>query len=748
MNLYLAEKHDVAKHIKNAFNIYRPNLSFITKNGYYISTDGSECITYAHGHLFTLIDPEDFNSDYKNWHLDHLPMEWPVKEKPIQKHIGHINTIKKLMKESKTIFNCCDGDSAGEHIFRDILYYSKLNKNHTVKRVLINDNNADKIIRAIESARPLSEFDGLYLEDLARSASDMRLGYGMTRLITAQSRKQGYNETFIVGRVLSCILGLVCTREQRKKSHIPEYYHTISGDFQTNAGTINGKLQVTDSLGLDLDEKGRILNGNQAQSLTERLNVANFVVSDIKRTNRNDSPPLPHDLLSLQVECRRLLNLSPDRVMEITQELRTVYFICSYNRTDNRYYPDEEHSDAPNKLAELAKIPDFAFVAEHCDPSIKSRGFNSSKITAHHALAPTENLSMYDKLPTSHKHVFQLIARQYIIQFLSKRERVETQIDFLGADPESGIEYVFKAKTSKVLNPGWAALFQNDRDSVELNAEHDSSDDTDINTNSIHIGNHCESKIESSQQETKAARSYNMTTLLQDLKHTAKYLPDSWYKQSFVAKTTGLGDVSNGETGGVGTPASRSDILKKAFTQELLMELPTKKKGGLGDIVPTDKGWSLFSILPQEITSPETTAVWSHYLAQISRQEIKPEDFWEIVNSDIAKITERVKSNGLKLDEFAGSLNKMEATQTAVSLDQAANDDCPKCHQPIQRKKGKFGFFWPCQSCGENFQDYQGKPFSRSCPECGEDLRVLSPKGSKKVWIGCKGYPACKFTDK
>lgn len=741
MNLYIAEKREVALVIKLAMESHR-GMKFKEESGYFISSDSNECITYAAGHLTGLLDPEDFEEKYNRWNLDDLPMKWPVRSAPLPDKKRHLDIIKKLISKANCVFNACDIDGAGEAIFRNIYDYSKPPANQNVKRILISDNNPNKVILAIQSPRDPKEFDGIYLEEMARSVADQRFGYNTTRLFTLKLQEQGERTLFNSGRVFNAIVWLVCERERSRAAHEKSYYNLITGKFNTHVGSFFGKLIIDDSFGLSLDDKGRLIEPNEALQLVHKLKDSKFVVSNLKRKHAHDSPPLPFDLLSLQIQCRRMLGLSPDETMEITQELRTKYLMITYNRSDSRHLPLDEHGFSANKLSELSKIKNFSFVQSFCDPNIRSRAFDDSKVTAHHAIIITENLSAYDQLPKSHRDVFALIARQYLIQFFPKRERIETEITF--ETNIEGITYGFKTKTSRTVKLGWEQLFANDKNNDDVSNgksvphETDSSDeeiDHGLDTTSLAVGNQATGDIETKQHESKPLPSYTMTALLSDLQRTGKYLPDSWYRTSFLARDKRL---ENGDTGGIGTAASRSDILKKAFASGFLKEEIGKSKKAMGKIVPTEKGMAMFKLLPDEVASPATTAIWSHYMLRINKKEITPEEFWDFVDSTIAEVTESVKRDGL---DFSGYITIKPDEQT-----QAITAECPCCHGPIRRIKGKFGFFWPCKECNKNFPDYNKMPLHKKCPECGGDLRVI--KGKKSLSLGCKNYPKCHHIEK
>ncbi|WP_199438327.1 DNA topoisomerase [Vibrio owensii] len=722
MRLYVAEKKDVADAIVAALG-NEANL----EKGYY-EAPGKYRVTWAWGHLMALKDPEDFNKELKKWTLDSLPLSWPVDLKPIKKTEHQLHVIWRLMGECNEVVNCADPDCAGQKIFQDILSTSP-RKPKKVLRALFNDNNTAAIQKAISNVRDNADFYGMYLEDLARSVGDQKLGYNLTRLLTTQASKQGLNILFTVGRVQSAVLGLVVNRERNKKAHTTSFYYNISADLKTAAGSLKAKLTPSEELSFELDHEDRFSNQQEMVALAHSLNEGTATLSNIVRKKAKDSPPLPHDLLSLQVEASRIFGLRPDQTLDITQSLRDKKAI-TYNRSDTRYLTDENHQQAGYILANLAALDQYKWInAMGADPKVKSRAFNTSKTTAHHALMPTGNVSEYSNFSQDEVRIFALVARNFIVQFLPKRERVVTTFDAVFEDL-AGKKYKFVGKTSRTTLPGWETVFAKDKQADGMEKDTD-DDDTEIDTSNLFDGERIqEFKVDCTKQQTKPAPSYTMETLLKDLQHTAKYLPDEKYKQYLIDK-----DKDNDDSGGIGTAATRADILAKLFDNSFLEYTADKKP----KIVPTERGYALYDLLPSRITTPELTAIWAHEFTRIQSGELKVEQFWNELDDFIANEVHRIKTEGLTLPNY---FVKAETGENGYK------DSCPKCKAILPEKKGKYGPYYRCEPCESFYKSVRHKLMYAKCEKCGSDMKVLSGKKKGTYFFGCSNYPKCKNTQK
>lgn len=735
MKVFLAEKPEVAKHIAHVLDS-KP----VAKKGYYECGD-SRLVTWCIGHLLALSDPEDFDVKYAKWNLDHLPMTWPIKYKPTDKKT-QLNIVVGLLKKATIIISCVDIDASGQAIADEIFEEYNI-PNHKVLRALIDDNNPKVIAKSLQDSnlKPNSEFRKLYLQEKSRAVGDQRVGYNITRLLTCQAQKQGYKQTLHAGRVQSSILGLVVRRERGRSLHVPQKYYNVQAECVSSAGGLKGRLDHTAHAMLQCDEKNRLSNPNQVNLLVKSLHNQSAVLRDLEKKRTQDSPPLPFDLLSLQSECARYYGFEPSDVLDITQKLREApYYAITYNRSDSRYLKEESFSDAPKIIDSISAIPEFKALTDMTEPSIKSRAFNSSKTTAHGGIIPTGCINGWDTMPDECKAVYLLIARNYLIQFLPKRERyiANYRIEVTNKD---NIPYSFLGRVQVVEKPGWAIVFRNDAESEEMELEDIVSANIDSLQDGMPLGL---ASVESTEMVTNALPSYIMSTLLNDLKSAAKYIEDEKLKKWMLEKDKD----KEGEHGGIGTAATRSEILKGLFENKLL------EKNKRGKIVPTQKGLMLYDLLPKSITSPDTTAIWSHYFKMIGDGEATPEQFLFEVDNFIESTVLSVKRSGLNIpQEMLMGAQRASNADGAKSNVTSSNtqehqiiDSCPKCKGLITRKKGNYGFYWDCPTCKSSFDDLSGKPLYRFCSCCSKQLKIRRPKG-RKPFLGCSGYPECNQTE-
>ncbi|MGR5347512.1 DNA topoisomerase [Vibrio mediterranei] len=716
MKLYVAEKRDVADAIVEALG----NKATL-KKGYYEYRDEYQ-VSWCWGHLLSLTDPEDHDEKYKTWRLEDLPLSWPIDLKPIERTQHQLNVIYRLMSKATEIVSCTDPDAAGQRIFDDI-YNTAKRKPVKVYRALFNDNNPEAIVKALNNLKPNSDFLPLYLEDRARSVGDQRVGYNLSRAYTTQSRSQNVNILFTVGRVQSAILGLCVNRERNRKNHKTANYYTVTLNANLQNGTLKAKLEPKEELGFSLDHESRFNNQNEMNELGARLEEGTACFKSISRRTAQDSPILPHDLLSLQVEASRLFGLKPDETLDITQKLRELRAI-TYNRCDTRYYTDENHEQSPQIIANLSTLPQYQWVDRmDVDTKRKSRAFNSSKTTAHHALMPTGNIDNYDKMTQDERRIYALICRNYIVQFMPKRRREVTTYE-IELNTLNGEKYTLNGKSSRTIDPGWEVIFAKDHEGISDEDEED-TDENELDTSHIYPGEQIPNfKVDCTQQATKPAPSYTMETLLKDLQHTAKYLSDEKLKQYMIEK-----DNDNDDVGGVGTAATRSDIIKKLFDHEFLQESNDKKP----KIYPTERGYALFDILPARVRSPEMTAIWANELRRIREREIEIEDFLNELDNFILQEISKIKSEGIALPDFF--LKKVSSGYKA---------ECPLCNTILTEKDGKFGHYYRCDDCKVSFSSLRHKLVYAKCDKCESHMRLK--KSKKGHFLGCSNYPKCKNT--
>ncbi len=678
MKLYIAEKHDVAKAIADVLGVTKRG------EGHYIC--GEDKITWCAGHMLELCAPEDYDEKFKRWSLDHLPLVFiPWKYKVINGRAKQLKIIKDLLKEATTVVHAGDSDDEGQLLVDEILTYYKVKL--PTRRLLINDNNPKIIKRALETMRDNKEFFGLYQSALARSVADQLYGFNMTRLYTLKAQANGSSGTLSVGRVQTPILGLIVNRDRLIRNHTKEFYYVVNGTF-----LFSGQSFIASHIPGDdapVGDNNKISDRNYAENIKHKCVAHTTVVTKYSKGHENKQAPLPYDLLELQVDASRKFGLDPDVVLKITQSLRENHKLITYNRSDCRYLSEEQHADAPNVLAAIRKNANHLSAAcDHADSNKKGRAFNSSNVTAHHAIVPTEAEKDIAELTENERKIYLLIARAYIAQFWPERTLEVTKV-LLSCEGES-----FSASHTKVVAEGWKQLYTNDADNQEIDDEAADDNTAQIPPLSENDNGQCTS-CSIAEKETAPAKHYTMATLLKDLKRVSKYVKDPAIKKLLIDKDKD----KKGESGGIGTPATRDSFITKLREREFIV-----KKGV--NLLATPLGESFYDALPQSATQPDLTALWHQQQKDIAAGISTVDAFLQELVRTIASHVTTVKGSELKPLAGSAQPEKKQAVTTSEFL-------CEQCGKQLIRRSRK-------QQSGD--------------------------KSAPTYWYGCSGYPACKQT--
>ena len=713
IRLFIAEKPELGRAIASTLGNGK------VQDGYIECSSGNDIVTWCYGHMLELSDPEDYDIRYKKWNLSDLPIKMiPWKLKKIAKSKSQLENIANLLKKADTIVHAGDPDEEGQLLVDEILEYYSNKK--PVKRILINNNSNKVISKALANMRDNSEFVGLYNSALARSVADQHYGYNMTRAYTISAQKSGFDGVLSVGRVQTPILGLVVSRCQQNRDHKSHSYQVIIGNFDFGKDILSARYisQSNDPV----DDKGRIIDQEFAQKIAKDCKGDSAFIKSVKTEDKEAPPPLPYNLLNLQVDANKKYGIKPDAVLEITQELREKYSLITYNRSDCQYLMEEDHKEAPNIIAainnNLADLSDFS---KESDSTIKSRAFNSSNCSAHHAIIPTEEKIDISRLNSNQKKIYYLISRAYLAQFFPKQKYRTVEIII------QCHSHQFKINSKTVLISGWLSLYKNDEDTnVDEGVIENDLSIYKENHNGTCIDTNVESK------KTNPPPLYKLDTLLKDLTRVSKYIKDPKIKKLLLEKDK----EKKGEQGGIGTPATRSSIIKLLFDRKFLEE-----KGK--NVVSTKLGEEFYNILPQNAKTPDMTALWHQQQKEIQSGKKTVESFLDEL---IKYITDEVEiSRTRKMD---------------IKVEGAVK--CPNCEDgQLNQRKGKNGVFWGCSSypeCKTTFPDLKGKPNINAkkqepvniskdniCPDCNSGLvRRPSKKNKKIFWWGCSGFPKCK----
>ncbi|KAJ9863119.1 DNA topoisomerase 3, partial [Campylobacter jejuni] len=705
MRLFIAEKPELGRAIAEGLDgNYKSGEGYIQK--------GDNIVTWAFGHILELAKPEEYDEKYKLWKLEDLPL--PIKEfkyLPKKESKKQLKIICDLIHSDKitSIVNCGDADDEGQILIDEIVQYSKTSK--PVFRVLINDLTPKAVKEEIAKIKPNADFKGMSERGFARSQADWIVGINLTRAYTIMARKNGYEGVLSVGRVQTPILSLIVNRDKEFENFKSIDYYSLLGDFNINNNTIKARLKTED----------KILDENLAKEIKKSCENQNAKIN-LKIENKKEYPPLPYNLLVLQAECAKLFGFSPDKTLEITQNLREKHKAITYNRSDCQYLPETMFEQAPNILniikENLNSNDEIQALIASSDLTIKSKAFNDANISAHYGIIPTQN-KISSQLTQDELVVYNLIAKRFIIQFFHPREYQTTTINL------EVNQRIFTATQNKTTKSGFRSLWQNiDSEEEQENNENDINDLSILKNGDIAK---C-SLIQIEKKQTKPRPYYTMTTLLKDLNSVAKYVSDERIKKLLIEKDKD----KKGESGGIGTPATRSNHIKTLIEREYIEVSKDKKQ----IIKSTKKGRDLIKLSPKSLITPDMTALWFEQQKMIEISELRREQFLEEITKEVISEIQRIDKN----QEF-----KILDNENKPKI------QCPQCNKGfLTKRKGKYGNFWGCsefkQGCKAIYPDNKGTPnfetkqasndTTHKCPQCNKGFlqRIKSKNGNSWWW--------------
>lgn len=686
MRLFIAEKPELARAIVEGLGGGKRKQGYVDCGGDYV--------TWCYGHMLQLLDPEDYDPRYRDWSMADLPIvNIPWRRKPAgdATRQAQLKIILELLKRAATVVHAGDPDEEGQLLVDEILDYAGCRL--PVARLLINDNNSEVVRRQLGAMRDNRAFAGLSAAAEARNVGDQLYGFNLTRGYTLAARAKGHRGLLSVGRVQTPVLGLVVRRCREHASHTSAHFYTVEGTFEFAGTRFPARYQCQPDD--PVDSEGRLTDADHATRVAARVQgqPARIVKAETRRSET--PPPLPYNLLKLQIDAARKFRLKPDEVKAITQTLRENHRLITYNRSDCQYLSDEQHGEAAAVLAAVANTaPMLVGAAARANPAIRGRAFNSAKITAHHAVVPTEQTADFTKLPEREQKIYLLIARAYIAQFWPTWCRDQTEIEIEAAGCR------FAVRASVTTAPGWTGLYKNDAGNEALEDDF-AGDGIGGNADLRHLvegqSGTCLSTA-ANRGQTQPPALYTMASLLSDLTCVARYIRDSHLREILVAKDDG----KEGEHGGIGTPATRDAIIGTLFERGYLAQQGRS-------IVATSEGEALYDALPDAAKFPDMTAIWHEQQAAIKAGAYDVHSFIEELAGHIREEIAAVKQKDLVMTVGGENL-------------------CPSCGRPLRRiaRKGGKDFFWGCsgfdRGCKFTCSDRAGRPEQRR-PQRGSRRR-------------------------
>ncbi len=609
MRLFIAEKPSLARAIADV--LPKPHK----RGDGFIQCGDGQTVTWCIGHLLEQAEPDAYEPRYARWNLQDLPIipdKWQLKPRPsVSKQL---KTIDVLLKQATVIVHAGDPDREGQLLVDEVFDFLKLpdEKRKTIKRCLINDLNPQAVERAIERLRENREFIPLCVSALARARADWLYGINMTRAYTLLGQRGGYQGVLSVGRVQTPVLGLVVRRDEEIENFIPKDYFEVKAHIVTPQDErFIAVWQPSESCIDYQDEEGRLFHRPLAEHVVSRIEGKPAFVTQYQDKRESEIAPLPFSLSALQIEAAKKYGLSAQQILDICQRLYETHKLITYPRSDSRYLPDEHFAGRHSVLNAIAvHQPDLTeFELPELDK--KNRCWDDKKVDAHHAIIPTAKTASV-KLTENEAQVYQLIARQYIIQFMSdavfRKCTIELEID----------KGKFIAKARFLAEAGWRVVLGG----KERDAENDGLPLPVVNKGDELL---CE-KGEVVERQTQPPRPFTDATLLSAMTGIARFVQDKALKKVLR------------ETDGLGTEATRAGIIDLLFKRQFLF-----KKGR--NIHSSPAGRALIHVLPDMATLPDMTAHWESRLTQISEKKTRYDDFMTPLSQTLIQLIHQARQH-------------------------------------------------------------------------------------------------------
>ncbi len=589
-SVVIAEKPSVARDIARVLKCDKKG------NGY---LEGSKYIvTWALGHLVTLADPESYDVKYKKWNLEDLPMLPERLKLTVIKQTGkQFNAVKSqlLRKDVNEIIVATDAGREGELVARWIIDKVRINK--PIKRLWISSVTDKAIKDGFANLKPGKAYDNLYASAVARSEADWYIGLNATRALTTR-----FNAQLNCGRVQTPTVAMIASREDEIKNFKAQTYYGIEAQTME-------KLKLTWQ---DANGNSRSFNKEKIDGIVKRLDKQNATVVEIDKKQKKSFSPGLYDLTELQRDANKKFGYSAKETLNIMQKLYEQHKVLTYPRTDSRYISSDIVGTLPERLKACGVGEYRPFAHKVLQKPIKpNKSFvDDSKVSDHHAIIPTEGYVNFSAFTDKERKIYDLVVKRFLAVLFPAFEYEQ-----LTLRTKVGNE-TFIARGKTILHAGWKEVYENRFEDDDV-----TDDVKEQLLPHIEKGDTLAVKlIMQTSGQTKAPARFNEATLLSAMENPTKYM-DTQNKQ--------LADTLK-STGGLGTVATRADIIDKLFNSFLI-----EKRGK--DIHITSKGRQLLDLVPEELKSPTLTGEWEQKLEAIAKGKLKKEVFI----SEIEELYER-----------------------------------------------------------------------------------------------------------
>ncbi len=659
-SLVIAEKPSVAKEIAAALAVNNHKKSFIESKDY--------IITWAFGHLVSLAEPERYDRKYHNWALEDLPIIPERFKLTVLKGAGgQFNNIKKLIFRSdvKRIVIATDAGREGELVGRWILAFAGNKK--PIDRLWISSVTKKAIVEGFKSLKPGKNYLNLFSAAQSRAQADWIVGINATRALTTK-----FAVPLSCGRVQTPTVAMVQARTERIAKFRPKIYYGL-------------ELQVDgDLFKWQIGKQTTTFNKEQIEDALQKIKGQPLVITSVVQKEKQRYAEPLYDLTTLQREAYSKYQYSPKQTLNYMQSLYEEHKVLTYPRTDSRYLTSDMKATIDERLMAIddADYRVYATALLRGKKRLGSHLFNDAKVSDHHAIIPTEEVANTAALSRAEWTIYEMV----LIRFLENLLPAYRYTEQLISAQVGGL--TFSCKRTKPIELGYLTITQHKQHNGPVKVYQKGQQITDF-------------VIKQTSGQTAPPPYFNEGTLLAAMENPAAYSDDA--KLSKVLR----------DSGGIGTVATRADIIEKLFYGGLI------EKSGAA-IRVTGKGKQLLEVAPEALKSPELTAKWELKLRDIERGKVDSRQFI----GDIKRFTKQL-------------IGDIKGSEVVFKYDNKLNTPCPDCGGVLLLQSGKNSKAQVCvdRNCG--YRKTVERVINARCPECKKKLTMRLTGAGKLYTCQC-----------
>ena len=679
-SLVIAEKPSVARDIARVLGANQKNGGILEGKNY--------VVTWALGHLVTLADPEEYDRKYEKWEMATLPMLPKEMKLVVIRQTGRQFSVVKTQlfrKDIGEIIIATDAGREGELVARWILEKAGCHK--PIKRLWISSVTDKAIKEGFANLKDGHDYDNLYRAAVARAEADWLVGMNGTRALTCK-----YNAQLSCGRVQTPTLAMIAKREEEIRKFVPKEYYGIS-------------LETQDVKWTWRDEKTksfRTFSRERAEQIKGRLENAALEITSVEKKAKKTMAPGLYDLTTLQREANLKYGFSAKETLNIMQRLYENHKVLTYPRTDSRYIGKDIVPTIKERLKACGIGPYRKLAGALMNKPVQVNGsfVDDKKVSDHHAIIPTEQFVQLDHMTNEERKIYDMVVRRFlaVLYPASQYEQVTMEAKVAGE--------TFAASGKVIKSLGWKEVYEDGADDDLEDEADDEKKLKDQRLPEMKTGTRLKIlKTSLNTGKTKPPARFTEATLLAAMENPVKFMET---RDKEAAKTLG-------ETGGLGTVATRADIIEKLF-HSFMME----KKGN--EIHITSKAKQLLELVPEDLKKPELTADWEMKLSQIAKGRIRQGDFLHQIRDYTCEIVDEIKIG-----------------EGTFRHDNLTNKVCPQCGKKLLAVNGKNSKMLVCQDRECGYRETISRTTNARCPKCHKRMEMYV-KGKEEIFVCQCGY--------